>query len=315
MNTVYARHIWWLILAMAALAVASFALTGLHIDPFSKPALLAPFGLLAAIWWFYRNVRPDPRLRTLAECFAQILLLLLFGTLLSYAAAAAPIPFRDDALLAIDTALGFDRRAYIDFFDSRPWLFNTLTLSYFTFMPQFVVVLLVLFFAKQPSRMQQFVFAAGLALLVTDAISVLTPSITTIYLDLGLPVGAEIPAYRYTPLPTLQALRSGSPYWIDLDAIEGLISFPSFHTVGAVLFIWGLWHVRYVRWFALALNLALIAATPMTGAHYFIDIAGGLFVALGTIVAAVWLGRPARGPHLAVSAHAAISAAPMEPAA
>ena len=92
MNTVYARHIWWLVLAMAALAVASFALTGLHIDPFSKPALLAPFGLLAAIWWFYRNVRPDPRLRTLAECFAQILLLLLFGTLLSYAAAAAPIP-------------------------------------------------------------------------------------------------------------------------------------------------------------------------------------------------------------------------------
>ena len=53
----------------------------------------------------------------------------------------------------------------------------------------------------------------------------------------------------------------------------------------------------------------------MTGAHYFIDIAGGLFVALGTIVAAVWLGRPARVPHLAVSAHAAISAAPMEPAA
>ena len=201
---------------------------------------MAPFGLLAAIWWFYRNVRPDPRLRTLAECFAQILLLLLFGTLLSYAAAAAPIPFRDDALLAIDTALGFDRRAYIDFFDSRPWLFNTLTLSYFTFMPQFVVVLLVLFFAKQPSRMQQFVFAAGLALLVTDAISVLTPSITTIYLDLGLPVGAEIPAYRYTPLPTLQALRSGSPYWIDLDAIEGLISFPSFHTVGAVFFHLGL---------------------------------------------------------------------------
>lgn len=295
----YARFTWYLIAAMAALTFCGLALTGLRVDFVSRPILLLPFAVLAATQWFYGSVRPDARLQNFAEGCTQLLLVLLLGTVLSYAAAAAPIPFQDSVLLAVDRALGFDRKAYIAFFDAIPWLYNTVTLSYFAFMPQFVVVLLVLFAAKQPGRLQQFVFAAGLALFVTDLISVLTPSITTIYLDLGLPVGAEIPAHRYTPLPTLQALRSGAPYTIDLSAVEGLISFPSFHTIGAILFVWALWPVAVVRWFALALNAALIAATPFIGAHYFIDLAGGAAVALSAIAAARWLSRRAAHPEFA----------------
>jgi hypothetical protein len=301
-TTPYARAIWHLIASMAVLTVAGFLLTGLRVDPFSRPLLLLPFGVLGVTLWIYGSVRPDARLYTLAETCLQLLLVLLLGTMLSYTAAALPLPLQDANLLAIDNALGLDRRAYIAFFDSRPWLFNTVTLAYFSFMPQFMVVLLALFAAKQPLRMQQFVLAAGAALFVTDAISVLTPSITTIYLDLGLPVGAEIPAHRYTPLPTLQALRSGLPYWIDLSAVEGLISFPSFHTVGAILFVWGLWTVRYVRWIALALNTALIAATPFIGAHYFIDLAGGAAVALFAVSAARRLSRRAASSDSAMDA-------------
>lgn len=287
----YARFTWYLIAAMAALTFCGLAFTGIRVDLVSRPILLLPFAVLAATQWFYGSVRPDARLRDFAETGMQLLLVLLLGTVLSYAAAAAPVPFQDSALLAVDKALGFDRKAYIAFFDAIPWLYNTVTLSYFAFTPQFVVALLVLFAAKQPGRLQQFVFAAGAALLVTDLISTLTPSITTIYLDLGLPVGAQIPAYRYTPLPTLQALRSGVPYTIDLSAVEGLIGFPSFHTIGAILFVWALWPVSVVRWLALALNTALIAATPFIGAHYFIDLAGGTVVAISAIAAAWWLSR------------------------
>ena len=287
----YARLIWCLVAVMAAAAFVSFVLTGLRVDLFSRPILLLPFAVLCATWWFYGSVRPDARLQTFAETCTQLLLVLLLGTLLSYAAAAAPTPFQDETLYAIDTALGLDRHAYIEFFTSRPWLFDTAKLAYFAFHPQFVIVLLVLFAKNQPQRLQQFAFAAGAALLVTDAISAFTPSITTVYLDLGLPVTAEIPATRYTPVPTLQALRSGLPYSIDLSTVEGLITFPSFHTVGALLFIWALRTVAYVRWFALALNAALIAATPIVGAHYFIDLAGGAIVALLAVAAARWLSR------------------------
>ena len=282
----YARLIWRLVAAMAAATAVSFALTGVRADLFSRPVLFLPFAVLCATWWFYGSVRPDARLQTFAETSTQLLLVLLLGTLLSYAAAAAPIPFQDEALYAIDTALGLDRHAYIEFVTSRPWLLEAVTLAYFSFHPQFVIVLLLLFANNQPERLQQFAFAAGAALLVTDAISAFTPSVTTVYLDLGLPVHAEIPATRYTPLPTLQALRSGLPYSIDLSAVEGLISFPSFHTVSALLFTWALQTVPYVRWLALAINAMLIAATPIVGAHYFIDLVGGAIVALLAIVGA-----------------------------
>jgi hypothetical protein len=46
--TAYARCIWCLIAAMAALTVASFLLAGLRVDPFSHPLLLLPFGVLGA---------------------------------------------------------------------------------------------------------------------------------------------------------------------------------------------------------------------------------------------------------------------------
>jgi membrane-associated phospholipid phosphatase len=152
----------------------------------------------------------------------------------------------------------------------------------------------VLFVANQPQRLQQFTLATGLALFATDIISAFAPSVTTVYLDLGLPLHAAVPADAYTPLPTLQALRSGALYSIQLNAIEGLVSFPSFHTIGALLFIWALFTVAYVRWIALAVNVALIVATPIVGAHYFIDLAGGAVVALCTIGAARWLSRRAQ---------------------
>jgi len=150
---------------------------------------------------------------------------------------------------------------------------------------------LVLLFTRQAQRLQQFTFATGVGLFVTVAISVFTPSITTIYLDLGLPIHAKIPPALYTPVPTLDALRSGAPFWIDLSAAEGLISFPSFHTIGALLFIWALRPIRIVSWIALALNAGIIAAAPFIGAHYFIDLAGGAVVALLAVAAAGWLNR------------------------
>jgi membrane-associated phospholipid phosphatase len=41
-----------------------------------------------------------------------------------------------------------------------------------------------------------------------------------------------------------------------------------------------LWPVRYVGWIAALLNVAMIAATPVDGSHYFCDVAAGLTIAL-----------------------------------
>jgi membrane-associated phospholipid phosphatase len=92
------------------------------------------------------------------------------------------------------------------------------------------------------------------------------------------------PILTFEQMQHLEAMRNGS--WPVIRDMEGLISFPSFHTVSAILFGWALFPVRKLRWWALALNAALIASTPVQGAHYFIDILGGALVAAYAILVA-----------------------------
>jgi membrane-associated phospholipid phosphatase len=297
-HAAFSRSIWLLIIVMAVFTVAGCALTGLRVDPASLSVLIVPFAVLGVTWWAYSTVRPDARVRGMAEGFVQILLVLIFGTVMSYAAIALSFPLVDDQLLAIDNALGIERGAYLDFFAGHRLLHNALVLAYFTLMPQFVVVPVVLFFANQIRRLQQFTFAAGFSLFATVLISVSMPALSATYLDLGLPVGAALPAGYGVHVPIIQELRSGAPFLMRLDTLEGLLTFPSFHTIGALLFIWATWRIAVVRWLSLALNSALIAATPIVGTHYFIDVAAGFAVAFLAVQAAIRLSAPATAlPH------------------
>ncbi len=69
-----------------------------------------------------------------------------------------------------------------------------------------------------------------------------------------------------------QALRGGTMRLIDLGGTQGLVTFPSFHTVCAVLLTLAFWQVPYVRWPALALNGLMLLAIRIEGSHYPVDI-------------------------------------------
>jgi membrane-associated phospholipid phosphatase len=133
-------------------------------------------------------------------------------------------------------------------------------------------------------------FATGVALLLTSAISALVPALDAfVYVDITPAVFARLSAQIYTHVPTLEALRAGTLNMIRLNNLEALVTFPSFHTTGALLFIWTFWTVPYVRWLAVIVNAGLIAATPLVGAHYFIDLAGGGAVAAFSLALAIRL--------------------------
>jgi len=303
-----AMLVWCLVGTMALMTIASFALARLTVDVSNNPWLpLAITGLLA-ISFFYRYRRPDPHLCAVTEAAAQMLLILLFGILLTYAALTTNFPYRDAELYAIDGALGLDRRAYLDFINSRPLLAELSGYCYQSLLPQFALVPMLLMIANQLPHLRWWMIAFGLALITTSAISIFMPAVAAfVYLDLTPQVYANVASTVYTHVPTLEALRAGTLHSIKLDNLEGLVTFPSFHTAGALMFIWALRTVPFVRWPAVALNIALIAATPIDGAHYFIDLIGGAAVAFAAIAASHWLCRYARADEdLAV----AVSAAP-----
>ncbi len=92
------------------------------------------------------------------------------------------------------------------------------------------------------------------------------------------------PSCAFEHIRHLESLRRGTTHVVKLDDLEGLIIFPSFHAVAAVVFCWAIWPVRRLRWFFGPINLLMLAATPIDGAHYAVDILGGAAVASFAIV-------------------------------
>jgi membrane-associated phospholipid phosphatase len=280
------RPLWWGVVLVMVTAAIGIVATGLSVDFRSNPTLLTLVAAYAATTFFYRSIRFDERLSQALSTVAQLLLIVVFGLLCSYAAAVTAMPYRDAELLAIDQWLGFDRTSYVNFFTDSPWKVHLSNFVYLAMLPQLAIVPLALIITSRMEQLQRFIAAYGIALISTIAIFVLVPVVGAfVYFDLTPDQYAALPIEVYTPARTLDALRSGAMKTIRLDDLEGLIAFPSFHTAAAILYAWALWPVKSIRWPIAALNVAIISTTPIGGAHYATDVIAGAIVALGSIAA------------------------------
>jgi membrane-associated phospholipid phosphatase len=88
-----------------------------------------------------------------------------------------------------------------------------------------------------------------------------------------------VPQAYYHTVHEVPALRDGSLRLLDVFRLGPVLTFPSFHAVYAILFIWSTWPVRWLRPFALLLNGTMLVSTPVGGGHYFIDVTTGMVIA------------------------------------
>jgi len=279
------RLLWRAIVVVLLIAIIAIPAAGLNVDFRSNLTLLVVASIYGGAIWFYSRIRRDERLVRPLITVAQLFLILITGLLLSYATTVVGLPYRDTQLLGVDQWLGFDRTSYVTLLTNQPWKVGVCNFVYLSMLPQLAVVSFVLIFTSRTERLQWFVAAYGLALIVTIAIFIFVPAVGAfVYYDLKPGQYATLPVDVYTPARTLDALRSGAMKTISLGNLEGLISFPSFHTIAAILYIWALWPVRTLRWIAIPLNVALISTTPICGAHYIVDVIAGLCIAPATVI-------------------------------
>jgi membrane-associated phospholipid phosphatase len=287
------RVIWVVIAAMAVTTIIGYWSAGLLFAwvTFKTIALCALPCL--AVSWYYQRLRPDPYIGFATEVFAQLLLALTLGAALSYPLATTGFPYCDALLDSADKWMGLDWRAYLHFINDTPLLSTITHLAYNSMLFQLVVLFIVLVPTSRFVRLQQFVLANALGLCIALAVFTFVPA-GGIYGFLQI---AHSEYLNVSPIMTtdqkiyLDALRSGEHMLI--DEMSGLITFPSFHTAWAIFFAWAFYPVKRLRAAAILLNLVVLAATPVQGAHYFIDLVGGAIVAAISIYGAVGLTRAA----------------------
>jgi membrane-associated phospholipid phosphatase len=78
--------------------------------------------------------------------------------------------------------------------------------------------------------------------------------------------------------------------------MEGLITFPSFHTTLAVLFVAALRKHRLALVIGGVVNGSMLLSIPSEGGHYLVDVFAGALVAVLAIVAAARIERRLAAP-------------------
>jgi hypothetical protein len=294
------RRIWALVAIVAAIVLAAPALSDFRIawQTFAAPALAT--GILLSVSWFYWSWRVDPRLASGLVCSAQIVAFAAVGAPLSYLAAAVAggLPLQDQALDAIDRAFGFEWKALLEAANESPWLFAALRPIYLSLMPQMTIAVLCLAFCGRLIWLRVFVVAFLLSALLTIAIAAVLPAAGAWpYLGLTAEDSPHVLPTVSTSWPVFYGLRDGSLRTLMGIGSEGIITFPSLHAALAVVVIAALWPIPILRWVILALNVAMLAATPIDGSHYLIDMLAGIAVAAICFYAAqVMAVRAARIP-------------------
>lgn len=198
---------------------------------------------------------------------------------------AFSLPLADHLLATADQSLGFDWRAYVMLFRDSWLALKIVSVSYMAFMWESSVVLIALFATKKDARAWQFVCAASIALLITVALYPLAPAYGG-FAYYGITPAMYPNLGTHTPwsfAPAIHAMKSGQ-HVITTSLMVGYVSFPSYHAASAVLFSWAAWQLgKRVRWFFVAVNLAMAAAAMIVGAHYLVDLIGGAIVAIFAI--------------------------------
>jgi membrane-associated phospholipid phosphatase len=189
-----------------------------------------------------------------------------------FAAGRLHFPLQDRTLGAIDERLLLTVPMVISWVGKYSWLRILLARSYSTLALFTIIGVILPLLLNRIQAAKELLLSSAVALLITSGIFAVIPAIGpwTVY-----PL-EEKPLHTLCT-NTIMTLRHAGPQVLDLLGYSGIISFPSFHVILAVLSAIAI--ARCARWAAIpaAIWAALIViSTVSIGWHYVVDVWGGL---------------------------------------
>jgi len=266
------------ILVMIAVSLLWNGWAGIFWHPALGPIVAGPVVLLL-LSLIYTAIRPVPVIAEIVFYLALWSLFPIFAVRLTYLCYTIGYPLADAALSQADAALGFHWRDWAVFVQAHPLFDLAQRVSYASYWWQPFALILTAAISRPRQRNAEIFTALSLALLLTLIITSFLPAIGP----------AEAFGLHPEPAPVVHALYAGArgqtlPY-------AGIVSFPSFHTVMAVLFAYGCRGLRWLFPVAIAFNALMVVSVPLCGDHYLVDVLAGAAVAAVSIGATGRLAR------------------------
>lgn len=237
---------------------------------------------------YYSNYRNETRIAQAFYCTGQLAAFTFLMATANHLLVLFQRPLIDPLLVHWDALLGFHWPAVIAWFQASPFWDSILTLAYMSSLPQIAVLVVVLAFTGRSIKLNRFMNAFFVAATITVGFWALFPSLGSLayYLNAGLTVNTSGLTLDHAYVETLNYFFAGNWQALDADRMTGLIAFPSFHSVLAVVTIYGFWRVPHIWLPALALNTFVIISVPVDGGHHLVDVFAGVAVAIVSILLA-----------------------------
>lgn len=223
---------------------------------------------------------------------------LSFGLAIAcFASNTLAMPLQDSAMTAIDAFFGFDWIAITTWVSARPLIAQALAWSYSSCMLQMMGVALLLLATSRVSDLWDFLAILMLGLALTILVAAVVPAASpavhlqpaSSLLDAMAQFGAT---YNYAD--QFAALRDGKLTLFVAGEAKGILTFPTYHVVVALVLTYAVRHWWFLLWPATGLNALVIISTVPIGGHYVIDIVGGVLVFASCVVVVDWVNRPRR---------------------
>lgn len=188
-----------------------------------------------------------------------------------YIAARLRLPLQDSLLGKIDQATGVSVPAIMTW-AGHHWLGTVINASYPLLLPLLGFAFFMPPFTGKLREARVFFLSNLIAFAIGMPLFAMLPAIGpwTFY-HLAPQVGQAVTA------DLLRELRLPGPYYSH-DQGAGLICFPSFHVIWAILSARALWGFRLLRIPLAILSGLIILSTLTTGWHYFCDVLAGLVI-------------------------------------
>ena len=200
----------------------------------------------------------------------------------------------DHHLAYADAVLAADTQGLVAWTARHPWVGQLLMVAYASAVPAVFAAALLLAYTHRSERMWNLCLEfAALAVLCAVSSALLPANGAFVHYGTApailsaLPDGAGI-----FHMHVVEAYRSGSRAVVDVFQLEGVATFPSFHTAMAAMTAYA---VRGMGWITPAASVwcaLVIASTIPIGGHYAVDLIAGLVAWAAVARLGQLCGRP-----------------------
>lgn len=243
---------------------------------------------LAAIGAYVRHVKAAPRMALALVGVAIFTGFTAVSSIFIFTLFPLANPLIDPILIQVDQTLGYHWPGLIAWLADYPVAAKALGYVYHSSLIQVLLTIVLLAALSRELALHRFLLVGIVTLIIAVAIWWVVPSV-------GPSAFQEIPeAHRlatglyYSPAygDYLRTLAEVGPPVITPEVITGVVAFPSYHMIMALLVVW---FTRGTFAFlpAALVNTAMIPATLSHGGHHLIDLVGGLAV----FVLGVWIAN------------------------